>query len=298
MQVLEFALLGEVALVGGLEADEEAAQAAGNGLFEQARLQPGFEDRVDGAGRLPDAAHAAHALEKRRGKAAVAEQMVVEEVEVAAGEAVDLGQGVVHALRIEGAAALEERLLVAEVADVRTAAGDHDRVGHQVQMAPDQVAANGRHAGEGADARVVPRLGAAGAQVGQEARPGVLAGPGENRVGVSGGLLGQRSDMQAPERDEDAAPAVRVGDLVGAARAGDVDLDRHQVGRVSGRERLNVLVGDFRFVLRRQIGGERGQAERRKERVLDRAEERAGGLGERRKDEFHAHAGCSMKYFA
>ena len=38
---------------------------------------------------------------------------------MAAGEAVDLGERVIDGLRVEAAAALEERLFVAEVADMR-----------------------------------------------------------------------------------------------------------------------------------------------------------------------------------
>jgi hypothetical protein len=40
---------------------------------------------------LPDAAHALHTLEWRRGETAVAEEMIVEKVKVPTGEAVDLG---------------------------------------------------------------------------------------------------------------------------------------------------------------------------------------------------------------
>ena len=56
-QVLVLALLGEVGRVQRLEADEQAAQPGFDGLLEQT----GREHRVDRAGRLPQAAHAAHA---------------------------------------------------------------------------------------------------------------------------------------------------------------------------------------------------------------------------------------------
>ena len=81
-------------------------------------------------------------VEQRRGEAAVAEQMIVEEIEMAPGQARDLGERVVHALRVERSAALEERVLVAEVAVLRTAARHDDRVGDEVAAPVDQIAAD------------------------------------------------------------------------------------------------------------------------------------------------------------
>ena len=79
------------------------------------------------------------------GEAPIAEQVIVEEVEMAARQPIDLGERVVDALRVEGLAALEERVLVAEVAVLRAAARDDDRVGHEIRAAADQVAADRRH---------------------------------------------------------------------------------------------------------------------------------------------------------
>jgi hypothetical protein len=94
--------------------------------------------------------HALHAGEERLGKAAVAEQVVVEEVEMAAGEAVDLGQGVVDTLGVEAFATLKECVLVTEVAVLRAAARDDDGIRHEIVTSPDEVAANGRNALQGA----------------------------------------------------------------------------------------------------------------------------------------------------
>ncbi len=63
-----------------------------------------------------------------------------------------------------------------------------------------------------------------------------------------------------------------IGDLVGAAGAGDVDLDHDQVGRVVEVERLDVLVGESDVVIGVEVCGERGQPERWEQRVLDRPE--------------------------
>lgn len=101
-------------------------------------------------------------------------------------------------------------------------------------------------------------------------------------------LVGQRRDVEAAQRDEDAFVPVPVGESVSAARVRDVDLDDDEVGRVVGVERRDVLVHQHRLVLRPEIGRERGKAERREQGVLDRTPVRAGGLGQRRQDELHA----------
>ena len=138
--VLILVLFSEVGRVQRLEADEQAAQSG----FDRTLEQIGSEHRVDRTGRLPQAAHAAHPFEQRRGEAAIAEQVIVEEVEMASRQAVDLGKGRVDRLRVEGTPALEERLLVAEVADVRAAARDDDRVRDEVEMTLDQIPADAR----------------------------------------------------------------------------------------------------------------------------------------------------------
>jgi hypothetical protein len=97
---------------------EQASKPRNHGTLEQAW----GEDRIDGPGGLPQASHAAHAIEERRGEAAIAEQVVVEEIQVTAGEPLHLGQRGIDRLSVEGAPAFEERLLVAEVAHMRAAA--------------------------------------------------------------------------------------------------------------------------------------------------------------------------------
>jgi hypothetical protein len=107
---------------------------------------------------------------------------------------------------------------------------------------------------------------------------------------VPGGLVRQRGDVQPAEADVRAPGAVVVGQLVGAPRRGDVDLDHHQVRLVGEVDLLHVLVGHRHLVVRVEVPGERGQAERREQRVLDRTEERRGRLGQGRQDHLDAHA--------
>jgi hypothetical protein len=63
-----------------LEAHEQAAQPAGHGLLEQ----PGAQHRLNGARGLPEPPNAAHAVEQSLRETRVAEEVVVEKVEVPA----------------------------------------------------------------------------------------------------------------------------------------------------------------------------------------------------------------------
>jgi hypothetical protein len=139
-QVLPFALRPEPLLPQRLEADEEAPQAAGDGPLEEPRPQ----HRIDRSRGLPEAPHPPHPVEEGGGEGGVAEEVVVEEVEVPPGKPLDLGERRVHLLHVEGPTAGEEALLVAEGACVRAAPRDDDRVGHEVELAADEVAADGR----------------------------------------------------------------------------------------------------------------------------------------------------------
>jgi hypothetical protein len=86
-------------------------------------------------------------------------------------------------------------------------------------------------------------------------------------------------------------PGVRQGgDGVGAVGVGDVDLDRHQVRLIVQAKRLDVLVDDHGLVLRTQAGGQRRQAQRREQRVLDWPPGSRGGFDQGGQDELDAHA--------
>ena len=260
--VLVLPLLDEVVGVERLEPDEEASESRIHGALEKARREHG----VHRAGGLPETAHAAHALEQRRGEAAIAEQVIVEEVQVTAGQALDLGQRRIDGLRVEGPPAFEERLLVAEVAHVRAAARDDDGVRDEVEPPLDQVAPDRRKAGQRPKRRLIDALRAAAPEVAQEPRPCVLAGPEEDRVGVRAGLVGQRRHVQPAKRHVGSAGAVVVRDAIGPVRGGDVDLNDDQVRRVIQVERLHVLVLNLDVVVFTQVRGQRREAERREQR--------------------------------
>src|SRR5881296_1444556 len=100
-EVLELALFEKVRARQRFESNEQAAQSPFNGMFEQVR----GKHRVDSAGSLPQTPHAAHALEQRGGKPSIAEEMIVEKIEMAAREALDLCKCRVHGLGVEGSSA-------------------------------------------------------------------------------------------------------------------------------------------------------------------------------------------------
>ena len=76
---------------------------------------------------------------------------------------------------------------------VRAAARDDERVGHQVEVALDQIAAYGRQRVERTLLRTIDRARSPGLVVSQKCGPRILARPQKDRVGVLGRLLRQRN---------------------------------------------------------------------------------------------------------
>ena len=58
--------------------------------------------------------------------------MVIEKIKMTTWKAINFGKSFVDTLRIKASATLEERILVAEVAVLRTTAGNHDGIGHEI----------------------------------------------------------------------------------------------------------------------------------------------------------------------
>ena len=138
--------------------------------------------------------------------------------------------------------------------------------------------------GRSIDGLRLARRGSAARNSGKVCSPGSE----EDRVGVRRRFGRQRGHVQAAEDDEDAARAIAVRDPVRPVRVRDVDLDHDEVRRVVRGQALDVLVDDHRLVVRPQVGGERRQAERREQRVLDRPPVRARRLGQGGQDELDA----------
>jgi hypothetical protein len=291
--VLQLVLRAQVLRTQGFEADEQAAQPARRGLLDQA----GMEYRSYRRAGLPQPPHAAHPLEERGREARIAKHVIIQEVEMAARQAFDLFERIRDQLRVERFASAEEGVLVAEVAVVRAAARDHKRVRREIQAPLDQVAARLGQACEAAHRRAIHRPRMPRAKIREEARPGVIAGAEEDRVGMPQRFLGKRGDVQAAEGYVRTLPPVVIRERVRAIRRGDVDLDHHQVRLVVEGEPLDVLVLNGDPVVIRKMSRERGQAERRKQRVLDGVEEGTGGFSESGQDHLDGHAAkCKVLY--
>jgi hypothetical protein len=115
-RILPFVAPGEIGRGERFQSDKKTAQASLGRFFDEIA----GKNRIDRRSALEQTVHAAQTFEERARESAVAQQMIVEEVKVPAGRALDFGKRVVDALRIEGTAALEKRILIAEVAVMGT----------------------------------------------------------------------------------------------------------------------------------------------------------------------------------
>src|SRR5436190_12096737 len=137
----------------------------------------------------------------------------------------NLRDRVVDALDVEGLAALEKRVLVAEVAVLWTPARDDDRIGNEVIAASNQISANRGHALQGASrGRPVDGAGTPLAEIREKLRKHLLAWSEEDGVRVCGRFRRQGGDMESAQNDEHASCPVRVGETVRAVGVGDVHL--------------------------------------------------------------------------
>jgi len=211
-QIVRLVLLAQVRRIERLEAYEQASKSSLDSVLDHPRLQDG----LDGCCRLPKPAHAAHAIEERGREARVAKKVVVEKVEVASRQAIDLGKGVIDLLGIEMPALPEEGPDIAKIAPVGTATRDNDRVGYKVEVTLEEVAAYARHAGKRPHLRPVRAFGLPAPEIPEESRPGVLTRPEKDGIGVARRLLRQRCHVQSPEAHMCPAHAVQVRDLIGA----------------------------------------------------------------------------------
>jgi hypothetical protein len=172
---------------------------------------------------------------------------------------------------------------------LRTAAGDDDRVGDEIEVPVDQVATDCRHLLERSiGCRNISRRWTACAEVVEEPGKRLLSGTKEDRVGMGRCFVGQRGDVQPSERDERAPSTVMIGKRVCPSRAGDVDLNHHQVRTIVEPETRDMFVLDRCCIVRLQVRGERGEPERRKQRILDWSPVGTARFGQGRENELDA----------
>src|SRR5437763_8084640 len=97
---------------------------------------------MDRGRALKYSVHAPHSAKQFTSKADIAQQMIIQKIKVSSGQTGNLCERVVNHLRVVAAAASEESVFVTERAVMRTAARNHNRVGHQIAMALNQIAPN------------------------------------------------------------------------------------------------------------------------------------------------------------
>ena len=121
-QILTFVALREIARSKRLETNEQAAETSVCRPFHDVASKDG----VDGRRALKEPSHAAHAIEECCRKPRVSEQVIVEKVQMTAGETIDLSESRIDTLCIKGTSPGEKRVLVAEIAMLGATARDHD----------------------------------------------------------------------------------------------------------------------------------------------------------------------------
>jgi hypothetical protein len=101
-------------------------------------------------------------------------------------------------------------------------------------------------------------------------------------------LVRQRGDVEAAERHVGAPLSVVIRYPVRPVRVGDVDLQDHEIGPILQVELFDVLVLDPDLEVGIEIGRQRRQPERGKQRVLDRPPVRTRRLRQRRENQLDA----------
>src|SRR5262249_13064491 len=99
---------------------------------------------------------------------------------------------------------------------MRASTRDHNRGGHKIQVALNQVAPDFRTAQQRTRYRLIAPFRTSVAKVAQKLRPRVLSRPKEDGVGMPRSLVGQRGDVQAAESDKCALAPIVIRNRVRA----------------------------------------------------------------------------------
>src|SRR5262249_38763886 len=94
---------------------------------------------------LPQPPHTPHGIEESGCEMRIAEEMVIQEVQVPARQTLDLRNSRINGLRVERAATFKKRLLVAKIANIGASARNHYRVGNEIQVPLDEITPDGRY---------------------------------------------------------------------------------------------------------------------------------------------------------
>jgi hypothetical protein len=101
-------------------------------------------------------------------------------------------------------------------------------------------------------------------KVAKKYRPGVLARPDEDRVGMSCSLLWQGCDMQAAKTNIGTFLSIMISDLVRPKGGGDVNLDDDEIGFIGQIESFDMLILQNNLIVVIQIRSKCDQSQRRK----------------------------------
>ena len=175
---------------------------------------------------------------------------------------------------------------------MRTSARHHERIGHEVFLPFDEVAAHRWHVLYGAPSGHIALLRMTFAEVVDKPRECLFARSQQDGVGMLRRLVGQRRDMKSAHGHIGALPTVVVGYLVGAVGVGHIHLDAYQVRVVVECQLLHVLVHYLHFVVVAEIGCQRGESQWREQRVLDGPPIWAVGFLQGRQYHFYFHTLC------
>src|ERR1700733_6474914 len=169
--------------------------------------------------------------------------MIVQKVQMAAGQPLYLGKRILHPLRIESTPSLIESVLITEIAMLGTAASHHDRVGNEVRRTANEIAADWWNTLQGAACRRgvdPPRF--ACTKVAEKVWKSLFSWAKKNAVRVHGCFPRYRRDMQSAKTDKCAPATILVCNLVRPISVGDVNLDNNQLRRVAHGEWLHMFV--------------------------------------------------------
>src|SRR5688572_33057045 len=121
-------------------------------------------------------------------------------------------------------------------------------------MTLDQVAAWEWQAGQGPDFRNVLLFGLVRLIILEKDRPGIFPGTDKYRIGMSGGFLWQRRDMQAAKTYIGSLRTVSIRELIRPEGRGDIHLNDDQIWFVIQIQGFHMLILKRDFVVGIEVG--------------------------------------------
>ena len=127
-RIPEFPALTQTIRIQRLETDEQASKPGFCRAFNEIALQYG----IHCGSPLKQTIHTPHAVEQTAGELLIAKEMVVQKVQMPAGQTFDFSQRIIHTLGVKGFASLEKGIFITKPAVMWTTACYDNRVGYQI----------------------------------------------------------------------------------------------------------------------------------------------------------------------